>query len=107
MDTIRESVLAHLELLAHPSRQQEYESDVQIADVHAELVDGFCSDLFHPKNKEFIDAFSEDELKDLARLYGLLSETGHLRVACIAELQKQPEWRKVIAFAKELHEHMR
>ena len=107
MGAIRQSVREHLELLAHPSKQAQYESSVPVAHVHGELVAGFCSDLFRPKSKEFVDAFSEDELKDLAHLYGLLMETGRLRVASVNELLKQPEWRRVVTFAKELFEHLR
>jgi hypothetical protein len=100
--TIRHSIIAHLELLSQPSQQLEYEATVPIANIHGELVSGFCSDLYHPKNQAFLDAFTEDELKDLARLYGLLMETGQLRVSSVSELLKQPQWRRVVAFAKDL-----
>jgi hypothetical protein len=100
--TIRQSVISHLELLSRPSQQLEYEAKVPIANIHCELVSGFCSDLYHPKSQPFLDAFTEDELKDLARLYGLLMETGQLRVSSVSELLKQPQWRRVVAFAKDL-----
>jgi hypothetical protein len=78
-----------------------YELDVPIADVPAELVET-GSDLFQPKSHEYVESFSEDELRDLAHLYGLICEAARLQVASVTDLQKQPEWRRVIAVAKEL-----
>jgi hypothetical protein len=99
---VRESAISYLRLLSHPSQQMEYEAKVPIASIHGELVSQFCDDIYHPKSPQFLDAFTEDELKDLARLYGLLMETGRLRVSSVAELLKQPQWRRVVEFAKDL-----
>jgi hypothetical protein len=99
---IRESVLEHVELLSQASAQSAYAVNVPIADIHGELVDGFTSDLYSPKNTEFLDAFTEAELKQLAHLYGLLLESIRLHVSSVTELLKQPEWRRVMAVAKEL-----
>jgi CHAT domain-containing protein len=104
--TIRTAVIEHIRLLARASLQTQYEKDVPLADVPAELVCGFCDDLFHPKSQAFQDAFTADEIRDLAVLYGLL----HLATQGIneshppkvADLQKLPEWRSVMTFAKEL-----
>lgn len=100
--SIRQSVVEHVELLARPSAQLEYKVNVPIADVHAELVEGFCSDLYHPKSAQFLDAFTERELKELAHLYGLLAESSLERTLPVAELLKQPQWRRVVEFAKDL-----
>ncbi|HRJ79661.1 MAG TPA: hypothetical protein PLF37_14270 [Planctomycetota bacterium] len=99
---IRESIVEHIELLSKASDQLTYESNVSIADIHGELVDGFTSDLYRPKNAEFLDAFTEAELKQLAHLYGLLLESIRLHVRSVTELLKQPEWRRVMKLAKEL-----
>jgi hypothetical protein len=99
---VRHSVLSYLELLAYPSRLIEYEAKTPIASVHGELVSQFCDDLYHPKSPQFLNAFTEDELKDLARLYGLLAESGTLRASSAADLLKQPQWRRIVAFAKDL-----
>jgi len=99
---LRQSVLEYLDLLSHPSQQIEYEASVPTVHIHGELVSQFCSDLFHPKSQQFLDAFTETEIKDLARLYGLLMETGRLRVSSATELLKEPQWRRVVAFAKDL-----
>jgi hypothetical protein len=45
---IRRRIVEHIDLLAHPSKQFEYEKNVPIADVPAELVCGFCDDLYSP-----------------------------------------------------------
>jgi hypothetical protein len=95
-------VVEHIELLAHPSQQFEYEKTVPIANVPAELVCGFCDDLYDPKSLDFMNAFSESELKDLAELFGLLSVAAKANVSSVAELLKSEPWRAVIALAKEL-----
>jgi hypothetical protein len=99
---VRQSVLSYLDLLSQPSQQLEYEAKVPIAHIHGELVSQFCSDLYYPKSQQFLDAFTQDELKDLAHLYGLLMESGRLRVSSVAELLKQPQWRRTVEFAKDL-----
>ena len=99
---VRQNVLSYLELLSQPSQQIEYEAKVSIANIQGELVSQFCSDIYRPKNPQFLGAFTEDELKDLARLYGLLMESGRLRVSSVSELLKQPHWRRTVEFAKDL-----
>jgi len=98
----RECVLEYLELLSQPSRQIEYETSVPRANSHGELVTWFCDDLFHPKSQQFLDAFTENEIKDLARLYGLLIESRQLRACSLADLLREPEWRRIARFAMEL-----
>ncbi|HEX7236438.1 MAG TPA: hypothetical protein VF405_05720 [Gammaproteobacteria bacterium] len=98
----RERVLEYLELLAQPSRQIDYETGVLLGDSHGELVRWFCDDLFRPKSQQFLDAFAENEIKDLARLYGLLIESRRLRASSLADLLREPEWRRIARFANEL-----
>ena len=99
---IRERVLEYLELLSQPSRQLDYETSIPLANSHRELVRWFCDDLFRPKDQQFLAAFTENEIKDLARLYGLLIESRQLRASSLADLLREPEWRRVARFAKEL-----
>jgi hypothetical protein len=99
---VRKNVLSYLELLSQPSQQIQYEAKVPIANIQGDLVSQFCDDIYRPKNPFFLDAFTEDELKDLARLYGLLMESGSLRVSSVTQLLKQPHWRRTVAFAKDL-----
>jgi len=100
--SLRKSTIEMIELLSLPSEQLEYEKNVPIADVPAELICGFCDDLYHPKSESFLAEFSENKLKDLAHLYGLLSEAAKVTVPSVTELQKRPEWRSVVSLAKEL-----
>ena len=96
---VRERVLEYLELLSQPSRQLDYETSIPLANSHRELVSWFCDSLFHPKDQQFLAAFTENEIKDLARLYGLLIESRQLRASSLADLLREPEWRRIARFA--------
>jgi hypothetical protein len=98
----RELIKQVLGLLSSPSQQLEYEKEVTQADVVAELISSFCDDIYHPKNSAFIEAFSNDELLDLARLYGLMNEASRHRAQSVSALLKQDEWRRVVALASEI-----
>ena len=103
---VRQRVLEYVELLSQPSRQLDYETSVPRADSHAELVRWFCDALFRPKSRAFLDAFTENEIKELARLYGLLIESGLLRASSLADLLREPEWRRIARFAREIFAKM-
>lgn len=105
--SIRKSIVDAVELLSLPSKQIEYEKTVPIADAPSELICGFCDDLYHPKSIDFIAEFSEDELKSLAHLYGLLSEAAKISVRSVTDLQRHAEWRSVVNLAKELSAHFK
>ena len=98
---IRQAIIEEIELLSSPSMQLKYEENVPFANIPAELVSGF-TDLYHPKDAEFLAAFTSDELRNIAHLYGLVCEASRDLPAKTMELQKVPEWRRVIALAKEL-----
>ena len=102
----RQRVVDTIALLASASEQLRYERDVPIADVPSELVCGFTDDLFHPKSRSFLDAFTEQEMKSLAEIYGMLCIASKVieQQNChrVTELQKISEWRSVMAFAKGL-----
>ena len=99
-------VLEEIELLASPSEQMKYEHDVPIADVPAELICGFVDDLYHPKSELFLNAFTGQELKSLAELYGkiCIASDAFTKHNChsVNDIQKLKEWRSVIAFSKDL-----
>jgi uncharacterized alpha-E superfamily protein len=107
----RTSILDELAVLASASAQTQYERDVPHAFVAAELIEVFASDLYHPKSPDFIDAFTEAELEDLAHLYGLVHTAGQrmrqTSVHSVSDLQKLPEWRQVMSLAKTLHDRFR
>jgi hypothetical protein len=102
----RGRVIEVIECLASPADQMKYERDVPIADVPAELVCGFVDDVYHPKSELFLNAFTEQELKSLAELYGrvCIASGAFTKHDChsVADIQKLPEWRSVMAFAKDL-----
>lgn len=100
--SIRNAIINEVELLSLPSKQLEYEKDVPIANVPAELICGFCDDLYHPKSKEFLSQFTEEEMKGLAHLYGVLVEAAKIEASSVSELLKHPKWRNVVEVAKEL-----
>jgi hypothetical protein len=99
---VRQSVREYLDLLSQPSRQIEYEARVAPANSHGELVSWFCNDLFRPKSPQFLEAFTESEVKGLARLYGLLIESALLRATSVTDLLREPEWRRIARFAQDL-----
>jgi hypothetical protein len=105
--TIRDAIIEQIRLLSLPSEQLDYEKSVPIADVPAELICGFCDDLYHPKNPELLSQFNEDELKDLAHLYGVLVEASAIEAPSVNELLKHEKWHTVIALAKRMATRIR
>ena len=100
-------VLEELELLSSASAQLAYESSLtQAGHAPTELIAGYCDDLFHPKDQAFVADFTDDELKQLARLYGLILDAFPSPPATVGEMLKTPGWRKVMAFAKGLREQL-
>ena len=105
-DKIRTRVLDELQLLSQATAQLDYEAALashSVGHAPSELIEVFCTDLFMPKAPNFVDAFTEPELKSLARLYGLMVEAGKTKHHTVRDLLKDPAWRRVIALAKEMH----
>jgi hypothetical protein len=105
--SVRSSIIAELELLSKPSAQLAYEESLSNAG-HAptELHCVFCDDLFHPRELVLGGEFSDDEIKDLAHLYGLMVESWGSNHATVGAMLKAPAWRRVIELAKQLHERL-
>jgi hypothetical protein len=105
MSGVRKRVIDYLRLLASPSEQRKYKEDVPIADVPGELICGF-DDFYHPKNKEFLDSFTENELRDLAEIFGLLRLASKTffkgEDQSLNAFQKNREFRLVMNLAKQL-----
>jgi len=104
--SVRASIIDQIRFVASPSEQLAYERTLAGNAGHApsELVEMFCS-LFHPKSEHFIAAFSSDELRDLAHLYGLIVEASRSSdsdYTSVSEMLKDPKWRRVVELAKEL-----
>lgn len=101
--TIRRAVVDEVRLISLASEQLAYEKAVPHVNIVAELLSGFCDDLFHPKSPEWVSQFTESELKGLAHLYGVMMEVDSGAASCVSELLKDEKWRRVIAVAKELY----
>ena len=101
----RAAIIRELQLLSLPSRQQEYQASLIAGAGHAptELIESFCTDLFSPKAPEFLSDFSEEEVKALAHLYGLIIEAGKNHYVTVEDMLRDSAWRKVISLAKELY----
>lgn len=103
---VRQQGREHVALLASASEQQAYQCRVPHIPVLQELVSGFADDFYHPKSSQFIDAFSEEELRQLSILFGLVHRAAQKLckdpVCSLQQALKSQEWREVIAFAKEL-----
>jgi len=100
---IRDRIIEEVQLLASPAAQLAYEKSLTVAG-HAptELVCGFCDDLYQPKSRQFNDAFSSDELRDLAHLYGLIVEASHGNHPSVSVMLKDSRWRRVVTAAKDV-----
>jgi len=103
----RASVSETVQLLANSSDQLEYERSLTNAG-HApsELISMFCDDLYHPKDERFLSAFSDEELRSLAHLYGLLCEAALNPQPSVSALLKTPSWRRVLTVAQDLSERL-
>jgi hypothetical protein len=101
----RKGILASIETLASPSVQLQYELAVPTADVPFEVAYAFTNRL-QLKNVDFVNAFIEQELLSLCELYGMVCVASKAIVNqdchSMAEVQKVPEWRSVMNFAKDL-----
>jgi hypothetical protein len=99
VSSIRDNVIAHVELVSSAEALQAYP-------VPAEWICGFANDLFAPKSKDFVDAFTEEELLGVCEYYGRLcaasDEIHKLKSVSVDEILKIPEWRSLMKFAKEL-----
>lgn len=63
----------------------------------------FVEEFYNPKSDAFIGAFADQELRDIAGLYGRLDRVPPDDARMLAKkLHKQPEWREVVDYAKQL-----
>ncbi|QDV26951.1 hypothetical protein [Aureliella helgolandensis] len=105
---IRASIIDHVELLAEPSAQLRYEESlVDAGHAPTELISMFCDDLFDPKSESFVDAFTREEHKELAHLYGLLAEAAQSEHTSVPQMLKDPIWRRVVQLSQQLNRHLR
>ena len=101
---MRTNIIEELEMLSSASKQLEYETTLAsgAGDGPTELAEVFCTDLFNLKNPDLISSFSNEELKMLAHIYGLIVESTHVSHPTVADMLKDPAWRRVMSLAKDL-----
>jgi hypothetical protein len=99
---IRSSIREHLKMLADTVAQLEYERNVPIANVPAELICGWFDDSYLPESPAFQAAFTPQELDALAKFNDLFAAaTAELPepLPRLSDLQALPAWRRVISGA--------
>jgi hemerythrin-like domain-containing protein len=106
----RDRVIELVELLSSASAQMQYERDVPQVDVASEMISMYADDFFHPKSEDFLMAFSEPEIKDLAQLYGMICMAAKAfedeSIDGVSSALKTSEWRAVMEFSKHLYEEL-
>ena len=106
--TYRDQLKDCLDTLGSSAELLEYERNVPIAYIPHEVACQYFDDFYHPKASGFLEAFSEEEIKQI----GVLS--GYLHIALQAvnlqghptmeEVLKIPEWRSMMMRASILRE---
>ncbi len=101
MSKVRSSIREHLALLANLEGQRQYERDVPIADVSAELFCIWFGDTYFPESPAHQQAFTPSELAALeafsAMLLSISTSVGEIRD--VADLQARREWPRLAAAA--------
>jgi len=92
-----------LETLSSGSSQIEYQTSVPIAYVPHEIISQFFDDFYHPKSSDFLNAFTEEELKQIGIFSGYLDIASQIIDEAnrpdISDLLKHPDWRKMMSKA--------
>jgi hypothetical protein len=98
---VRSSIRGHLALLADLEGQRQYERDVPIADVPAELFCIWFDDSYFSESPAHQQAFTPSELTALetfsAMLLSISTSVGEIRD--VADLQARREWPRLAAAA--------
>ena len=100
--SIRQSVIDVLEILASPDEQLEYQRNVPIADVPAELLCMWFDDSFRPNDTRLAALFTSDEWNGLLAFhnrYDHLSSRLPDDLPPISELVTLPIWQEVVRAA--------
>jgi hypothetical protein len=95
-------VMEQLEMLSSEAGQLQYEANVPHVDITRELIEGWCSDSYHPNDGVFAACFSEAERE-------ALSEFNQLLVAALPVLPpsggtvsnwlRSPVWKELMLHA--------
>lgn len=105
----RKNIVELLELFASEKEQLSYEKNVPRVDITAELICMWFNDSYHPTDKIWRAAFTEDELDALSQFHRFYDE----RVAKLPESRgtvrtwlTSPIWRDVMEEAQKTLEQM-
>lgn len=94
--SIRLRVVEHVQMIASYEQLKQYPCP-------DEWIETFP---FHLKSQSYLDAFSEEELKQIARYFGRLCDAGETLTAPesheVDDLLKLPEWIRLQRFARRL-----
>jgi hypothetical protein len=95
---IRQNVLYILDLWSSKDKQLEYQKNVPIAQVSAELFCQWADDFYHPESVQFKMAFDEKEREILAgfdKTFNQISDRTPNDLPDIAEFVRTNEWQVV------------
>ena len=95
---IRQNVLSILDLWSSKEEQLEYQRNVPIAQVSAELFCQWADDFYHPESTQFKMAFDEKEreiLADFDKTFNHISEKTPNDLPYIDDFVKTKEWEVV------------
>ena len=108
IEETRSTVLRLLELLSDREAQVQYEVDVPIANVPAELICMWFDDQYYPGRAPFTDAFSPDERAHLASFDATFAGVQESLPTSggVAALHAAPGWSEVCDAAGAALEHL-
>tara|TARA_Y100000815_G_C13044869_1_gene388280 strand:- start:112 stop:438 length:327 start_codon:yes stop_codon:yes gene_type:complete len=96
VNLIRLRVVEHVQMIASYEQLKNYPCP-------EEWIETFP---FHPKSQSYIDAFRDEELKEIACYFGRLRDAGETLTAAetmeVDNLLKLPEWIRLQKFARRL-----
>ena len=95
---IRQNILDTLDLWSLKDKQLEYQKNVPIAQVSAELFCQWADDFYHPESVHFKMAFNEKEkeiLADFDKIFNQISDGAPNDLPDIADFVKTDEWQIV------------
>ena len=98
------NIIETLRIIASPERQFEYEKNVSIAQVPAELFCMWFDDFYHPNSADFVASFNAAELNDLSTFNTRFDQLGEsvLINNGVAGLQSDVNWHEIQSNAGKL-----
>ena len=95
----RASMRKLLELLSSKEEQLQYQRNVPIANVEAELVCMWFDDMYHPDTELFKSSFTPEEMQLLESFNNLYDQHVSILPDTLHEYHKSKEWNQIMAEA--------